>query len=393
MSGLMQACSSFRRLGPRILRTPVRTMFTGGMPPGGRMPGFWVQAPEVIPRFRKGEDAVPIEEFTIDCSPYKPQTSPEAELVDRMKSTFVDKGVVRLTNTGLTDPAEMRNYARAVITKEMKYEGGANPREGIIANVYEVGAPNDAWLHYHHEMAYNTHSMKNLAFCSLKSTPGKGDTYLSENLSVTDSLLQTDLGRKLQDKGVCYMRCLTDREAYRNQGWAQGAAVYNHWQLSFGVETPAEAEEKAAECGLQCEWTSDPLKPESKRYLRTKILISAFEFCPAVGRNVLYSSIADHNMWFDTWQGVHDVPPDKRPLQMTFGDGTPFTSEEIRQWVSMYDDSGIRVPWQTGDIVAFCNYRYAHGRPAFNLQKWEERQIGVVLGEKFERVGAADNSW
>ena len=24
-------------------------------------------------------------------------------------------------------------------------------------------------------------------------------------------------------------------------------------------------------------------------------------------------------------QGVHDVPPAKRPLQMTFGDGTPFT--------------------------------------------------------------------
>ena len=30
----------------------VRTMFTGGMPPGGRMPGFWVSAPSIIPAFR-----------------------------------------------------------------------------------------------------------------------------------------------------------------------------------------------------------------------------------------------------------------------------------------------------------------------------------------------------
>jgi hypothetical protein len=370
-----------------------RGMFGGGMPPGGRLPGFWMSVPSVIPRFRNGEDAVPLEEFTIDCRDYRAGDSPEAELSQRMKSTFAEKGVVRLTNTGLTNPAHMKNYASTVIAQQMKYEGGANPREGIINNVFEVGAPNDAWLHYHHEMAYNHHSMKDLAFCSLKSTPGKGDTYLSENLRVTDKLLETDLGQKLRDKGVCYIRCLTDREAYKGQGWRHGQAVYNHWQLSFGVETPAEAEAKAAECGLEVEWTTDPLKPESTRYLKTKIRISAFEYCPGVDRNVLYSSIADHNMWFDTWQGVHDVPPEKRPLQMTFGDGTPFTLEEIRQWVSLYDDGGIRVQWQTGDILAFCNYRYAHGRPAFNLKKWEERQIGVVLGEKFQRVGTVENRW
>ena len=212
-------------------------------------------------------------------------------------------------------------------------------------------------------MAYNQHSMKNLAFCSIKATQGKGDTYLSENLSVTDSLMQTELGRKLRDLGVCYIRCLTDREAYEGQGWMEGAAVYNHWQLSFGAKTPEEAEKKARDCGLDVEWCQDPLKPESQRYMKTKLVISAFEYCPSVDRNVLYSSIADHNAWFDTWKGVHDVHPDKRPLQMTFGDGTPFSVEELRQWVSLYDDGGIRVQWQPGDIVAFCNYRYAHGRP------------------------------
>ena len=30
----------------------VRKMFTGGMPPGGRMPGFWISAPSIIPAFR-----------------------------------------------------------------------------------------------------------------------------------------------------------------------------------------------------------------------------------------------------------------------------------------------------------------------------------------------------
>ncbi|CAJ1327075.1 unnamed protein product, partial [Effrenium voratum] len=322
----------------RSLRRAVqaRGMFTAGMPPGGRMPGFWVAAPNIVPAFRKGNDKVPVDAFSIDCRPYTPGTWGEAELFDRMQCTYNKFGVVRLTNTGLSDPQEMTRYARAIVRKQMKYEGGANPREGIIQNVFEVGAPNDAWLHYHHEMAYNQHSMRNLAFCSIKAAPGKGDTYLSENISVTDALMETDLGRK---------------------------------------------------------WDSDPLKPDSKRYMKTKLVISAFEYCPEVERNLLYSSIADHNMWFDTWQGVHDVPPEKRPLQMSFGDGTPFSLEELRQWVHLYDEGGIRVQWQTGDVLAFCNYRYAHGRPAFTLQKWEERQIGVVLGEKFQRQGTMEAKW
>lgn len=369
----------------------------GGGSPGGRfmMPGFWVSAPAVIPRFREGQDKIPVDSFTIDCAPYRVRSGeePEPELKERMEQVFEEKGVVRLKNTGLTDVIDMKRYAQTVIKQEMKYEGGANPREGIIANVYEVGAPHDAWLHYHHEMAYNEHSMKNLAFCSVKAPRGKGDTYLSENVSVTQELLSTDFGKRLRDKGVCYIRCLTDREAYKGQGWMHGQPVYNHWQLSFGAETPEEAEAKANECGLTVEWMTDPMKPSSKRYMKTKFCTSAFEFCPSIARNVLFSSIADHGMWFDTWKGVAEVPLAKRPLHMTFGDGEEFTVEELRYWVQCYDRGGIRVQWTTGDILAFCNYRFAHGRPAFDLKRFEERQVGVLLGEKFRRVGIREGAW
>lgn len=373
------------------LRPQTRAMYGGRAP--GMMQGFWVQPPAIIPKFWTGKDAVNTDEFTIDCAPYRPEEKPCAELVDRMKQTFRDRGVMRLTNTGLTDIAHMKNYAEVVLERRMKYEGGANPREGIIENVYEVGAPHDAWLHFHHEMAYNKHSMRNLAFCSVKAPVNKGHTFLSENMQVTDELLKTDFGRKLKDHGVTYIRCLTDREAYEGRGWAEGEAVYNHWQLSFGVDTAEEAEKKAHDCGLEVEWIEDPLMPSSKRYMKTKLTISAFEYCPEVGRNVLYSSIADHSMWFDTWRGVAHVPPEKRPLQMTFGDGSPISVEELRQWVEAYDNGGIKVEWHRGDIVAFCNYRFAHGRPAFMLNPWEERQIGVLLGEKYQRIGQASEGW
>lgn len=347
----------------------------------------------VIPKFREEKDAIPIEKFTIDCSSYNLGPSPDAEIKDRMEEMYDKMGVVRLTNTGLTEVDHMKNYAQVVVKEPMEYEGGANPREGIQKNVYEVGAPNDAWLHYHHEMAYNEHSMENIAFASVKAPVGKGDTYLSENLMVTDYLMETDFGKKLKELGVCYIRCMTDREAYKGEGWAQGRPVYNHWQLSLGAETPEEAEAKANECGLGVEWIQDPMMDNSHRYMKTKYVADAFEYCPHNGRNVLYSSIADHSMWFDTWQGMDTVPPAKRPLHMTFGDGTPFTVEELRLWTSLYDRGGIRIQWQKGDIAAFCNYRFAHGRPAFDLLPYEERQIAVMLGKKFQRVGAVEGAW
>jgi len=371
-----------------------RGIYSGGSP-GGRfmMPGFWNSPPQVIPHFREETDFVPVEKFTIDCSEYKLDSTPDPELRERMEEMYKDVGVVRLTNTRLRDVEHMKNYASVIVKEPMPYEGGANPREGIANNVFEVGAPNDAWLHYHHEMAYNNHSMENLAFCSVKTPLGKGDTYLSENTSVTEDILATEFGRKLKDLGVRYVRCMTDKEAYDGQGWAQGKAVYNHWQLSMGANDPEQAKANAEECGLSVEWVTDPLMPDSHRYMKTSFVTSAFEYCPHVDRNVLFSSIADHNMWFDSWQGVDQVPPAKRPLQMTFGDGSPITLDELRLWTKLYAKGGTRVQWEVGDILAFCNYRFAHGRPAFDLRPYEERQVGVMLGKKFQRVGQLPDAW
>ena len=58
-----------------------------------------------------------------------------------MRETYDRVGLVHLTNTGLTDLVDMRAAAKLVIDAEMPYDGGANPRDNIAPNVYEIGAP------------------------------------------------------------------------------------------------------------------------------------------------------------------------------------------------------------------------------------------------------------
>lgn len=341
---------------------------------------------EVIePRWWGGTPALPADAYVVDCARHHlaDQLRPGSDLALAARAAYHDRGIVHFTNTGLTDYADMRRLARLVLDDEMDYQGGANPRGRLQPNVFEVGAPLTAWLHYHHEMAYVGESPTALGFLAGKVAPGKGATFVSDNLRATEAILATDLGRKLRDLGICYHRDLTDRDAYAGR---DHAGVYNHWQQSFATDDPAVAEQRAAAKGLETEWGDD-------RLLRTRYRASAFEHFPGLDRNVLFSSIADHWMWFDAWPNVSHLAPHRRPLRMTYGDGSELSADEMRQYVEVYDRFGTPIDWRVGDVAVICNYRFAHGRPGIHLDPGEERELGVVLGSTFERVGARPDRW
>jgi len=324
--------------------------------------------------------------LTIDCAALvldMIDLSPEGELAQRMNAMFDEVGLVHLVNTGEHDLQHMREIANLVIKKEMEYKGGANPRGDLEPNIYEIVAPLEAWLHYHHEMAYVATSTKMLGFLCNKSLEDRGYTFVSDNLQATDAILATEFGQKLKDLGLCYHRDLTDREAYVG---TEELGVYNHWQKSMLTEDPDEAVRAAQARGLEVEWGPN-------RLLKTRYYTSAFEYFPQLDRNLLYSSVADDGMWFDTWPKVMHLPYEERPLKLTFGDGTEMTREEKQQFVDVYDRFGMPVEWGTGDIAIVCNYRFAHGRPSIYLGEGEERELGVLIGEAYQRVETLEDKW
>jgi hypothetical protein len=309
-----------------------------------------------------------------------------------MRETYDGVGLVHLTNTGLTDLVDMRTAARLIIDAEMPYDGGANPRDNIVPNVYEIGAPLTAWLHYHHEMAYVGRSTQVISFLAsdVLPPPGPGDggvsrgaTFVSDSIGATDKLLSTEFGQKLKELGVCYHRNLTDRDAFAGK---TEYGVYNHWQKSFGTDDAATAASRARDQRLAVEWGPD-------RLLKTRFYCSAFEYFARLDRNVLYSSLADHGMWFDTWPLVQHLDYEQRPLHMTFGDDSEISPAEIQQWIDLYDEFGMPLNWRRGDVGVICNYRWAHGRPGIRLADEEVRKLGVVLGDQYDRVGVRPDKW
>jgi len=360
----------------------------------------------IVPQFWTGTPAMSASRYVVDCTGADVRAEvakgDNSQLVQEIKGTFEDLGVVHMKNTGLEeDLASMRLCAKLPMPAEMVYEGGANYRDQLVENVFDTGAPREAWLHYHHEMAYVNQSTRMLGFCAkaVCKEPGKGAMFLSDNVAVTRDILGTEFGAKLKERGICYIRCLTDREDTNNLGEVNSvgepAGVYNHWQQSFGCDTIPEVEAAAKQKGLALQWGPG-------RYLRTKYYTSGFEYFPPLDTNLLYSSVADHDMWFDTWPGMSQLPrmasyadasPVDRPLYITYGDDSEMTKADLNTFVDAYDQHGFPISWETGDVVVVCNYRFAHGRPNYSLAEGEERELGVVLGEMFDRVGQKPGKW
>ena len=362
--------------------------------------------PMIQPRWWTGKAPLASSQYAIDCSGYD-MTKKIPELEKQMIDIYRQHGVIMLTNTGLTDLEASTRWAQVIkdyVSENYsggfgKYTGGANSRWPVAPNVYDTGAPLTAHLHYHHEMTYVSKSVPMIAFACSKHVEGKGYTYISDGFGTTDAILKTPLGQKLKEKGVCFIRCLTDKNQFKDVevGWngKDQKGVYNHWQTSFGVETKEEVEKLAQERGLTCEWGPN-------NYLKTKYKVSAFEYSPLFDRNLLYSSLADDAMWFDTWPGVDELPVfekfegatmHERPLKMTYGDGTEFTREELLTYIDVYDQYGLEIQWKTGDVVAIDNLRWAHGRPECILKEGEERFLGVMLGPHFDRQGCRADKW
>ena len=89
----------------------------------------------IEPRWWTGTPALDPETFTIDCAEYGMSDADlreEGELAQRMKTMFRDVGLVYLVNTRLTDLQSMRRFTKLVITDDMIYKGGANPRDSPL---------------------------------------------------------------------------------------------------------------------------------------------------------------------------------------------------------------------------------------------------------------------
>ena len=89
---------------------------------------FARKMPNILePKWVTGDFGIPLSEFVVDCG----NLSDREAVGKRGREAFDKHGIVWFRNSGLTSPDDMASLARMVLKKEMKYEGGSNPRSSI----------------------------------------------------------------------------------------------------------------------------------------------------------------------------------------------------------------------------------------------------------------------
>ncbi|XP_063717013.1 uncharacterized protein LOC134844311 [Symsagittifera roscoffensis] len=339
--------------------------------------------PEFIPQFVRETSYVEHlepEEYTIDCSRYQRNLASNNALKAKVTDRFRRVGFVYLVNTGTTDPSTLLAPFKHILGVGNKYDGGANPRDYIDQDVYNTGAIPQQTLHYHHEMQYLHESIRSIAFFCLGMSEGvDGSTYFSNNIGYTRDMERRHIGQKIIQKGTCIVRRWTDRNYFKDRPLVN---YYNHWQQSFLTEHRKEVEMKLNKFNVK-EISWDP----ETGLLEGKFYPPVYEYCPHIDRNLLYSTISDHAIWFDTDVNISDIPDNDRPHVMYLGDGSEFTKEEVMECIEVADNHGLKINWKPGEAALACNYRFMHGRAGVSLKPGQERKLGVTLGEKFERMG------
>merc|ERR1711939_872830 len=97
--------------------------------------------PIIVPQYWTGSmpSTVNPESFMIDCGGVAPEL--DEAFKARMKKAYAENQLVLLKNTGISDLSKLKEYIQVCLEDDMKYEGGANAREGLEPYFYETGAP------------------------------------------------------------------------------------------------------------------------------------------------------------------------------------------------------------------------------------------------------------
>lgn len=314
--------------------------------------------------------ALNMETYQVDCTLNKDVRA----LENAIHQQWQDKGLVILKNTGMQHLSELQRWGEIIFQDFTAYKGGSAPRDKWSEKVFGLDdAPSEIDLCFHNEGCYLPAYPRCFVIGAVKAPLEGGFTLVSDNEVATDTLLNTSIGQALQEKGMRYIRLMNDKNAKDVLG-------YKSWQDTFYTEDRDNVEEAVKENGWDYEWLPNGT-------LKTSYVVDAYEYHEKLDRSLYFAGLASHATFFDQWPPYNTLPDDERPLNMTLGDGTPFTHQEIEQLYGAYNTASLPLDWKHADLAILDNLRWTHARPAFSLKTGEERIMGVTMGMMKQRVG------
>lgn len=254
--------------------------------------------------------------------------------------------------------------AAGAVSKDLIRDYGDLPQEKDTDGVYHsTPYPEDEMIDFHNESSHMTSWPEKQFFMCVKPSEEGGTTPIADCRTVYE-LLRPELRQKFHEKGLRYSRNFIPN-------------LDVPWHVFYRTEDKAVVEQKVAEAGGTCTWKDNGM-------LLVENEAPGVITHPRTGDLVFFNQVRLHH--------VSCLPEAYRestlsmfsegdlPRNVTFGDGTPITDEEMAEVGKAFDDALIEFPWQQGDLLMLNNMLIAHARRPFK----GERKIVVAMADMWK---------
>jgi alpha-ketoglutarate-dependent taurine dioxygenase len=262
-------------------------------------------------------------------------------------------GAVRFRGFGVREAPAFLRAIEALEPEVLSYTERSSPRHEVSERVYtSTDHPRHQAIVLHSEQSYTLSWPRLICFFCQKKADGGGNTPLARTRDIVRHLPDS-MRERFAQLGVLYQRTYTP-----------GLGV--SWQDAFQTEDRAVVERFCQGREIRFVWSADGrLKTWQRR--------PAFRVHPHTGEKLWFN----HALFFHvtslepqvTEALIASVGLDNVPTNTFFGDGSPFTPDELAAMRQAVARETIVFDWQTGDVLVVDNMSCQHGREPFTGER------------------------
>lgn len=236
---------------------------------------------------------------------------------------------------------------------ELSYKERSTQRIQTAKGVYtSTEYPANKQIANHSENAFQKVVPGKILFCSLVVADQGGETPISDNKKIIETLPEEDV-EKFRQLGVMYQR-----------NFDGGFDL--SWQEAFQSDDPAEVEQYCRDNEIEFEWVSTT-------HLRTRQKRQA----------IIEHPITGDELWFNQLHLFHvtNLEPaiqeamlsslgvDFLPRHVFYGNGEEIPNDVVEKIRVAFVDCQVTFGWEVGDFLIGDNLLVSHGRKPFQGQR------------------------
>ncbi len=218
----------------------------------------------------------------------------------------------------------------------------------------------------HNEMAYQVNIPNKIAFYCEKQAKLGGESILSDQNSVYQSI-PSDVRTRLETKKLLFVRHLISKRKWHDvvSRYFDVFSIFPCWQNNFQTDDKLKVDQVCRANGIKTHWNDknnltlscvidpariDPITNE-KMWVNN---CHVFQLHKKVFGSFLYYS-------FKLFFWITRLPM----TTCLYGDGTPIESETLETLIESLDSQEVSIRLMPGDFIYLHNHNFGHGRKTF----------------------------